>query len=406
MKLLIVSSYHRHCGIAQYVEHLEVALRAQGQVDIEIAPVPVDLLKLGGRIARAMAKAELDQMLDKVRQADVVSLQLEPGLFGANQLSRWSVIRRILASSRKAIITYHTAPAVLSPVRPTIRGLKQYLREIRSEYVFQKLFGIVRRNQRKFLHIVQTKREVDRLALLGVASDRVFDMPLSFIGRQEKLVLTKELQRPATDTRYDVENKILIGFFGFLTPHKGVEIVVKALSILPSQFHLLIVGGTHPDAVRLHEVSQPYISKLAAMLEESSDARRIANSPLTERVTFCGALDNAGFNEVMASCDAIVLPYAEVGQTSSGPAAIALDLGKPLYCTRTACFTELAGYAQGALSLFEIGNHIELAQMIRRNDAGSEVKEGARNRYRDLYNVERRASLYLDLSRRLEAEAA
>ena len=43
-KLLVISSYRRPCGIAQYLEFLEGPLRRLA-VDVEIAPLPVDLLR-------------------------------------------------------------------------------------------------------------------------------------------------------------------------------------------------------------------------------------------------------------------------------------------------------------------------------------------------------------------------
>jgi glycosyltransferase involved in cell wall biosynthesis len=120
---------------------------------------------------------------------------------------------------------------------------------------------------------------------------------------------------------------------------------------------------------------------------------------LLKRVHFAGAVDNRTFAELMVACDAILLPYEEVGQTSSGPASQALDLQRPIYCTRTGAFRELGKYAKDALSFFEIGNHLELAQKITRDDAMLPLRKQARARYADTVTVEARAQMYIDAAK-------
>lgn len=406
MKMLIVSSYHRQCGIAQYVEHLEIPLRDQSDVEIEIAALPVDLLKQNGGFAKAMAVEAIEKIAEKARASDVVNLQFEPGLYGGNSLDRWRVIKRIIRASRKVIITYHTPPSLGGRYALRPKAFVAFLRDYHAQLLFRRLFSEILRNQGKFFHIVQTKREANRFAMLGIKPERIFDLPLSFIGQDDKKKLTRKEKRPSIDEQYDLHDKVLIGFFGFLSPYKGVEVVLRAMNLLPDQYHLMVVGGTHPEAIELYNVEQPYISKLMGILKDYSKKKKkggVNRAPLMDRVTFCGSVKNDDFNELMAACDAIVLPYAEVGQTSSGPAAIALDLRKPLYSTRNHCFSELAKYATDALSFFEIGNHIELAQMIERNIAASPKAEEARRKYSETFSVEGRAGLYLNLCRKLRS---
>ncbi|NGP19278.1 glycosyltransferase family protein [Devosia aurantiaca] len=211
--------------------------------------------------------------------------------------------------------------------------------------------------------------------------------------------------------RYPVEGKKVLGCFGFLSEYKGIETAVKALRHLPEEYHLLIVGGLHPEGVARHTVEQPYIQKLLAELigkaAQSNGFRSVSvrgNSKLVERVHFCGPLGNKEFNQVMAACDAVVLPYAEVGQTSSGPAALALDMQQPVYCSRTHCFKELDRFQPGLISFFEIGNYIELAQKLLRHDGELPERKHAREMYLHDHNVERRAQLYIDAAAALLGE--
>ncbi len=125
---------------------------------------------------------------------------------------------------------------------------------------------------------------------------------------------------------------------------------------------------------------------------------------VSQRSTFCGSPDNAAFSRLMRcelrrACQGCRI-YAEVGQTSSGPAAICLDLGKPLYCSRTRCFDELDKYARGAITFFEIGNHGRTGSVDR---GGVEALETgshalARSEYQRSHNVEHRAQSPIQMS--------
>ena len=85
---------------------------------------------------------------------------------------------------------------------------------------------------------------------------------------------------------------------------------------------------------------------------------------LSARLHFMGALGETEFLGGMAICDAVVLPYLEVGQSSSGPISQALELGCRIIASRTHTFLEFAEYHKDAIEFFDIGNHLELAERI------------------------------------------
>ena len=66
----------------------------------------------------------------------------------------------------------------------------------------------------------------------------------------------------------------------------------------------------------------------------------------------------------MAICDAVVFPYLEVGQSSSGPISQALELGCRVIASRTHTFFQFGRYHQNMIEFFDIGNHLELAGRI------------------------------------------
>src|SRR6516162_8215897 len=83
---------------------------------------------------------------------------------------------------------------------------------------------------------------------------------------------------------------------------------------------------------------------------------------LSDRIHFLGAQRDAEFLSGMAICDAVVFPYLEVGQSSSGPISQALELGCRVIASRT--FLQFAKYHPDTIEFFDVGNHLELAGRI------------------------------------------
>jgi glycosyltransferase involved in cell wall biosynthesis len=114
---------------------------------------------------------------------------------------------------------------------------------------------------------------------------------------------------------------------------------------------------------------------------------------LQKRVHFLGVQDDDGFMRAMALCDAVVLPYQEVGQSSSGPLALALEMGCRVLASRTHAFLQFARYHPKQIEFFDIGNSAELASLIRNGrpaPGGSRVLS---------YNAATNAALYLRANR-------
>ena len=92
-----------------------------------------------------------------------------------------------------------------------------------------------------------------------------------------------------------------------------------------------------------------------------------------------GALAEADFLAGMAMCDAVVFPYLEVGQSSSGPISQALELGCRIIASRTHAFLEFAEYHRNAIEFFDIGNHLELAERLTAAPAVQTARRACRS---------------------------
>ncbi len=181
----------------------------------------------------------------------------------------------------------------------------------------------------------------------------------------------------------------ILGIFGFLSKYKGIHTAIRALQLLPDDYHLAVFGGLHPQEIKKSSEIHPYIGTLLAEIHvgetliqsmrsdpgagnisvslEGADPNALLQSPrdISARVHFLGAPSDDDLARAMAISDIAILPYFEVGQSSSGPMSMALDMGAPIIAARNHAFLQFSQYHPGRLNFFEIGNHLELAQKIR-----------------------------------------
>jgi glycosyltransferase involved in cell wall biosynthesis len=213
----------------------------------------------------------------------------------------------------------------------------------------------------------------------------VCDHPLAFLAREE----AEHLRSTTTREQFPVLGKIprdakIVGVFGFLSPYKGFDIAIRAMHLLPKEYHLAVFGAVHPNDIAERQTIHPF---LRAMLDEAyagqtlvqelgegevtvavdaTNAHVLMSHPkdLTKRIHFMGAQTDEGFARGMAVCDHIVLPYLEVGQSASGVLSIAVEMGAHVIATRNRAFLQYVRYHPDAVDLFDIGNHVELASRI------------------------------------------
>ena len=123
--------------------------------------------------------------------------------------------------------------------------------------------------------------------------------------------------------KYNIENKIVLLYFGYIREYKGLKFLLEALKKLiktDKNFHLLIVGEFW-DPIREYE-------------------ERITKLDITKNVTIIN--EYVPDNEVgnyFDSCDFVVLPY--ISATQSGIAQIAIVFGKPVVITNVGGLKDL-----------------------------------------------------------------
>lgn len=400
--LAIVSTLDDLCGIAGYTRALAKQLSDEFEVKI------FDLDQYFIRNTNKQVAAQADQMIDDiardVAKFDCVNIQLEYGTLGRRNKD---IIRRFVKlaeAARNLSVTFHTILpqnpfetehflANLARFRLSRAGhmLEHYMR---NQNLIRSVYGTIERlqKQKNVSVIVHTRRDARLMKYVNGIS-RVFDHPLSFISQEDAASLREAMTRAQFAQLNNLEdNTKIIGVFGFLGAYKGFETAIRALYHLPDNYHLAFFGGLHPNEVRKGDSIHPYIENLLRVgnvnaSELPAQSRKTRN--MSKRMHFMGPQTDEGFAQAMAVCDCVVLPYLEVGQSSSGPMSIAVDMGAPIVAARNHAFMQFSRYHPEFGDTFEIGNYLELAEKVV-VAVGASVKPSA-----PVYNTRTNAALYV-----------
>jgi glycosyltransferase involved in cell wall biosynthesis len=399
-RLAIVSTYDELCGIAAYTRSLE---RQLGDFfDVTVFDLNQFLLRSTHRRVRKFGDRHIQAICREIRDYEAVNLQLEYGTLGRGWNDIYRRFNWILRAAPRFSVTFHSI--LQSEGFNFGECFKEICRfnltkaiALRADYIRANLLsaGIasrLRRAQRlkPVAVIVHTRRDLSHMKYVHGLRN-VYDHPLSFLSDAE----AREARRTASRARFAVleavpANSKLIGVFGFFGRYKGFDTVIRALHHLPDEYHLLIFGGVHPHEIRPHQPIDPVVSSLfeAGYIDTSVAERTRANpgttapmvsvavdgsmrdlliehpKDLSTRMHFLGAQSDADFLAGMAICDAVVFPYLEVGQSSSGPISLSLELGCRVIASRTHTFLQFDRYHKDMIEFFDIGNHLELAGLI------------------------------------------
>ncbi len=432
-RLAIVSTADRLCGIAAYT----AALREQLSHDFDVTVLDLDQYLLRGQHAslRPLADRHIKELCCELARFDAVNLQLEYGTLGRSARDIYRRFCWLVAAAPRLCITFHTlVPPPRFPAAELVRAMAAFdLRRavrVRAEFRRNNVLSVMiaaqlRRSQRTkqvtaIAHTRRNRRELNYVYGL----EHVFDHPLAFLPPTRANAIRNGARRrnfPLLERLPD--HATLIGVFGFINSYKGVGTAILALRHLPDDHHLLIFGGIHPNEIVPRQPIHPHLSSLyeEAYVDATPYDRIIGQAPqppvklmvngdqglagllaahprdLSSRIHFMGAADDHDFLHGMATCDVVVFPYIEVGQSASGPISQALELGCRIIASRTHTFLSFAEYHRDAIEFFDIGNYLELAARIRAR------RQFAPRQDPPAYNVETNRAVYVAANSRLPA---
>ncbi|KVD13342.1 hypothetical protein WI80_09470 [Burkholderia ubonensis] len=400
-RLAIISTYDDLCGIASYARALVRQLSPY--FNITVFDLDQYVFRHTSRYVRKMADKEIERICKEIRGFDCVNVQLEHGIFGRNKRDSYKRICKIISAAPTLSITFHT---VFDGSAVDWKAVRQELwrfniskawslavgSRLENTLLGAGIYGAIRRAQwtKKVSVVVHTRRDGRTLRVVERIKN-VHDHPLAYYSRGEAAEYARTASRDEFPLLKDCgDDVILLGCFGFTGTYKGIDTAIRALHLLPENYHLAIFGGVHPEAIQRGVALDPYISELLQIVNPGrswlddvqgaagkavnlnatiSELLNLADTPhikdISHRTHFMGPMTDDEMPRAMEICDAVLLPYLEVGQSASGPMSMAVNLNRPVIATRTKTFLQFCRYYPGRVSLFDIGNFLQLSQIIR-----------------------------------------
>lgn len=298
LKMDVVTSWGRNCGIATYASHLYQGTALSGHVSEILAqthgettgPAAAD----GPRISRIwgdnhQAMQALAARLER-GTADVLWIQHHPGHFSAGDMS--ALTHAVAKSNYRArYITLHSVAEAAKG------GSLEWCRAFDTAFV-------------------HSASDAEALSRAGYRNPVVIPhgcLPISAVDR------------PAKKAHFD------IGSFGFLTPHKNVDMLVRAFALarrFSPELRLHLFNCTLPDD-RSHAL-QAMVENLIRQFGISAVVHRHYEFIPEQRLL-----------SDLSRCDLFVFPYGETTETATGAARIALSANKPILCSQSNVLRDL-----------------------------------------------------------------
>ena len=349
VKVLHFSTHHENCGIGKYQEMFLAAMKGSKEVENTFFETSPNQLRIMNKIQKEEIHANLREQL---RNFDILHIQHEFSFLHSSDFLAISRITKEL--NKKLIITVHTSPSLayeepgLSGIG--LRSLVRYLKMYRRKMQFTKLFT----NAVTLADVVITHNSATVEALVKLGVDRqkitILILPVPNIDHKPKSsIISSKLNRQPHD--------IIVATTGFLHKFKGIDHAIKALTFLPSNYKLAIIGGMHID----HDPS---------VYNDLTDL--ILKLKLTDRVYITGYVeDDTTLNAMVRDCDICVYPYDRNYYSNISSASLNNGFAnhKPVIAYPTDSFIELnkkvnAMVLTGSFAYYELAREIERIDLV------------------------------------------
>ena len=422
-KLAIISTFDDLCGIASYTRHLMVQLKPY--YEITVFDLDQFVFRGDSNSLKKLADNETRRIVNELQNFDALNIQLEHGTLGKSPKDIVKRLGMFIQAAPAVCVTFHTVIPHKSLMSGVVSlaakgrvksAFLQYRTNLKNYQLVVGVDRLIRQAQTKkpTSVLVHTRRDAKNFKLIK-KFDNVHNHPLAYLtySEVEEIKNTTTLDKDFPQLAYNFkEGNVLLGVFGFFGRYKGLETVLSALRLLPENYHVAIFGGLHPNSIEANVDINEYLGSVVdqinpnrTMLDEWSDANKDKASKigvddfyrlikeksfndLTSRVHFMGSLSDQDFPKAISICDVVLLPYLEVGQSASGPMSIAADMGAVIIASRTRAFMQFDRYNPNRIKMFDIGNYVQLSDMILAVGETEHYKEFESSKYTVESNVE------------------
>ncbi len=265
-----------------------------------------------------ISESHLDKIAQKINKSySLVHIQHEFSYFG----DWWNPFNYLFADflrgiKVKKVVTAHIFHPMLLQLDPSFpnppfRLAKKLVQSLIAltpwaKYTFAGVFD------EADLIIVHSEFHKEHLLKYGVKENKVLVMPMG-IQRAANYSGGESILK-----KFETQGKIVLTVFGFIDPAKGYDLALEALSLLPSNYVLILAGG--PRTPKQEEYQKVIWVKAAAL-------------GLQRRIFQTGYLADQEISQIMAVTDIQLVPQKNVAGSQSlqtglgyGKAIIASDL--------------------------------------------------------------------------------
>ena len=357
LKILHFTPWDTECGIALYARDLIAALE---QVGIAGAVFPVDIAAQRHMNTRQI-RGRLAELCEHARQYDVLHIHHDYSFFvNANFKFRWSnanfmwLLRQLDNARVPTVVTFHVELMGMNlwevgRRRRVGRFLGDWLRRKSALRLqnWQVPRGL-RNDPQRFRAVTFSPRPQATYIAGGMDPSVMRVIPLAAPRACREV---SELETQAAKERLGYPRDCtLLSLFGFVSAYKGCEWAVRALELLPENYHLALVGGRHRLAPQ-----EPTLNRVLEIWH--------GRSPDRLRVT--GFVSDEERDLYHVATDVCLSPYTWNELTASAAVTWGLTSGKPVVTSTIPCFDEI-NEAYDCLLTAAPGMVHELAWQIRR----------------------------------------
>ena len=334
MKVALLTTWEKKCGIADYSSALAKELKKL--VELEIVPV---------KACPEWEQENIDQLAAKLNAYDLIHIQHAYSFFGGT-LSRYNKFRELIGKLTKPFVitlheVYYPLPFIhFQNLRPKIE-LNLFFKNILFGYTSYReriSLGALKKAARVIVH---NRKQAEILLNLGLDEKAVSIVPHG--------VPSVAQDRPDTaDVKAELglAGKTVLTIFGFINWRKGYELAIEAVSKMPDDIVLLIAGGARV------EDDQPNVNSLQALINSKG---------LQARVRITGYLQPVEVAKYFNATDIVLSP--SLSAASSGALALALANGKPIVASDLPVNAEINEIVP-CLELFRSGDSRKLSEKI------------------------------------------
>lgn len=348
IRVLHLSTHNEECGIAIFQQNIVEAMNGDVQVENTFFDVSPNTSR---NMNEPEFRAVVKKLEDELSRYDILHIQHEYSFYRDNQLARY--VQAAKKTNKKVVFTLHTPPHAhrQGVLRRAPRGFtpRTWLHAFR-----------VAKEDKKFVDdyisplanadaiVVNSRASLDSFAEYGLARDKMslIELPVPEVDRaisSNQIVTAINRQ----------EGDVILSTAGFISESKGIAQAIKALSYLPQNYKLAIVGGPHPSGQN------------DSFYDHACDL--IVQLGLKDRVCITGYVENDKLRDaLLRETDICLYPYDRhyYDYVSSAALTNAVANSLPIVAFKTKTFLE-ANETVPFIYFCKSANYYELARSVQ-----------------------------------------